>query len=128
MGDFPDGSILVEAISGKWYRFPPGFRKGTFLLDLSDEILLDVHMTSERMDIYAKDENGVFQCIGDITLFLDDDGLPTLHLFSTSIKQVHFHDKKHVISNELAQITSVMVNMEHSQRAKWEEKIKRKSL
>lgn len=113
MGDFPDGSKLVEAISGKWYRFPGHFRKGTFLLDISDTVLLDVYKDAGRIDIYSKDKNDVFTYIGDVS-FLSEDGLPTLHLHSPAIKQIHFRDKDHVISNDLGNILSIMVNFDHS--------------
>src|SRR5690606_35878045 len=99
MSDFPDGSTLVEAITGKWHRLEQGLGKGTFLIELSETTLLNVHVNTKSIDIVLKDEQGVFRYMGDITFSGLEELEKKLMVHSLGIDHVHFNNRDVRIDN-----------------------------
>ncbi len=110
MSDFEDGSSLVESISGRWHRCKSKVAQGAFLIEWPHDVLLAVHVSVGKIDILTKNENEVFEYTAEFSAY-NDDGIK-VHLFSNAINQVHFNDKDHVVSNDLAAIKSVIIELD----------------
>ncbi|MCS7459916.1 hypothetical protein N0M98_07150 [Paenibacillus doosanensis] len=57
---------IVETVSGQWLRFPNHFKKSTCLVELSNQISLNIDMKSGNVHVHKKDQNQVYQHIGDV--------------------------------------------------------------
>lgn len=64
-------SYLAEAVSGRWLRFPEGFRKASCLVDLPGGIALNVSCRSGRIEIYVKAEDQIYRLFGELALEKD---------------------------------------------------------
>ncbi|MEK4427749.1 hypothetical protein MHB54_00665 [Paenibacillus sp. FSL M7-0802] len=122
MSDYPDGSTLNEAISGNWHRLEQGIRKGTFLIELSDMILLNVHVSSKNVDLLVK-ENDVFRYMGDFSF----EGLEQSKKFmfhSLGIDHVHFNNQNIRIDNPENTMSTVFVKLNSDKKIEELNKLK----
>lgn len=105
---------IVETVSGHWLRFPNHFKKSTCLVELSNQISLNIDMKSGNVHIHKKDENQVYQHIGD--LFISANGNNQIHC---NVMQAHNNDNMDYLFNALvpssnAENTPVLVEKEES--------------
>jgi hypothetical protein len=121
MSDFPDGSVLLEATSGRWYRVAPGAGRGTMLIDLPNEILLAINVSSKMIEVLIKDENEIFHRSGDIS-FENKEGENTIHLFFESLKELQLDHNGAKIENPFHEITSVFAKLDLKQAKQWWDK------
>ncbi|MCY8009736.1 hypothetical protein MOJ76_15695 [Bacillus haynesii] len=122
MSDFPDGSILLETMSGKWFRFSNN-ETGTMLIDLPNKIILGIHVSSQMVGIYVPDENNVYHLAGDLS-FKNQDGQTKVHLFSTALKQIQLDTKGGTIENTFHDITSLFAELDISRKDDWKKRRK----
>ncbi|MED4306577.1 hypothetical protein [Bacillus licheniformis] len=122
MSDFPDGSTLVESMSGKWFRFSNKV-SGTMLIDLPNKIILSIHVSSQMIGIYIPDENNVYHLAGDLS-FQNEDGQTKVHLFSTALKQIQLDTKGGTIENTFHDITSLFAELDISRKDDWKKRRK----
>ncbi|SFM44136.1 hypothetical protein [Salibacterium qingdaonense] len=122
MADFEDGSVLVEAVSGKWYRFPENHGKiGTYIIDLPNGFLLAVNVSNKMVEMLIPDENGVYKRAGDLSFRLID-GQASVDLFSESLKEINLDNTNGKIDNSLTDITRIQNVLDLSQSQKWWDK------
>ncbi|WP_261305827.1 hypothetical protein [Paenibacillus andongensis] len=116
MRKFSDGSTLVEAVTGKWHRLEKGIRKGTFLIEFSNTLLLNIHVTNNNIDVLMKDNEDIFRHMGDLSF----EGLDTEdHKFmfhSLGIDHVHFNNRDIRIDNPKSEISTVFVSLSHDKK------------
>jgi hypothetical protein len=118
MADFPDGSVLIEAISGKWYRFAKGGRAGTILLDLPNKILLGINVSSKMIEIFIPSDDDIYHRAGDIT-FHFDNGKANIQLFSESLEEIQLDNNSSTISNTFSDITSLCATLDLEKAKQW---------
>ena len=123
MSDFPDGSTLVEAITGKWHRLEQGLGKGTFLIELSETTLLNVHVNTKSIDIVLKDEQGVFRYMGDITFSGLEELEKKLMVHSLGIDHVHFNNRDVRIDNPDNKMSTVFIQLSHEKKEETKAKL-----
>ncbi|PFQ65884.1 hypothetical protein COK18_07850 [Bacillus cereus] len=121
MADFPDGSALVEATSGKWYRLAKGHRPGTMLLDLPNKILLGIHISSGMFEIFIPDDENIYHGAGDIS-FKIENGKATVHLFSTALEEIQLDTNGSKIFNTFSDVTSLFATLNLENTKQWQEK------
>ncbi|NRF92689.1 hypothetical protein HQN89_16985 [Paenibacillus frigoriresistens] len=116
MNEYSDGSTLVEAITGKWHRLEKGIRKGTFLIEFSNSLLLNIHVTTNHIDVLMKDNEDIFRLMGDFSF----EGLDTEeHKFmfhSLGIDHVHFNNRDIRVDNPKSEISTVFVRLSHDKK------------
>lgn len=88
-------TFLVESVSGKWVRLPSNFRKASYVLELPNGILLNVHASNGCIELYTKAEDQVYRYSGE--LFLEADP-----------KQPHQTTKIIYDSNELKRLSGAV--------------------
>ncbi|MDI4570461.1 hypothetical protein [Bacillus altitudinis] len=120
MSDFPDGSTLVETMSGNWFKFPNN-ASGTMLIDLPNKIILSIHVSSKMIGIYIPDENDVYHLAGDLS-FQNDNGETKVHLFSTALKQIQLDTKGGSIENTFHDITSLFAELDITRKNDWKKR------
>lgn len=125
VSDFEDGSSLIEAVSGRWYRCMA--HKGTMLLDWSDDILLNIHVSTKRIDVLIKGEDEVFRYVGDLSVNKNEQNEFYVHLFSKAIDYLHFLDKKHIVSNDLNKLASVIITLDPTKDREWQNSIRQQN-
>lgn len=64
-------TYLVESVSGKWVRLPANFRKASYVLDLPNGVLLNVHAANGCIELYTKAEDQVYRYSGEIYVEAD---------------------------------------------------------
>lgn len=70
-------TFLVESVSGKWVRLPANFRKASYVLDLPNGVLLNVHASNGCIELYTKAENQVYRYSGE--MYLEAERKPSQH-------------------------------------------------
>ncbi|MGG3798964.1 hypothetical protein [Metabacillus fastidiosus] len=118
MSDFPDGSILREAVSGKWYRTAPGVGRATLLIDLPNKILLAINVSSKLIEILVPDKENIYQRAGDLT-FTNENNEAKVQLFSESLKEIELDNNGAKISNNFSDITSVLATLDPDMAKQW---------
>ncbi|MFB9328457.1 hypothetical protein ACFFSY_21200 [Paenibacillus aurantiacus] len=115
---------LAETLGGKWRKLGPGVRAGTLLVEMGDAALVSLHISSQRLDIMLKDEQGVFQYAGDLT-FEDLDTEGKLHLHSWAIEHIHMNNRHILIDNPHNDLTSLFVKISLAKRREAEQRFLR---
>lgn len=105
---------IVETVSGHWLRFPNHFKKSTCLVELSNQISLNIDMKSGNVHIHKKDDNQVYQHIGD--LFISANSNNQIHC---DVMQAHGSENMDFLFNALvpssnAEGSNVLVEKEES--------------
>ncbi|XKH51362.1 hypothetical protein LG275_03955 [Chryseomicrobium palamuruense] len=118
MADYEDESNLVEATSGKWYRLAAGNRKGTFLIDLPNKVLLSVSVSLNNVEVFLPNEEGIYHRAGDVSFQLKD-GIASIDLFSEALTEIQLERDRGTIQNTFSEITVVRNMLDLSQSKKW---------
>ena len=111
---------LLETIHGKWVKVSPGVKGGTFLLEMGENVLLSFHVSNKNIAFHAKDENDIYQYLGDISFEAEAQKQLTLRLFSTSAADMNIGEE--VFTNLFADATDVCINFSTEQRERWQKK------
>ncbi|OAT71910.1 hypothetical protein [Parageobacillus thermoglucosidasius] len=118
MTDFPDGSVLRETISGKWYRIAKGCGRSTLLLDLPNGILLAINVSSKMIEILVPDKNEIYRRAGDVS-FEIENGKTIVHLFSEALEEIQLDTQGTKISNTFSELTSIFAKLDLSKVEEW---------
>jgi hypothetical protein len=122
MSDPTNEGTLTEAISGKWHRLEASIRKGTFLIELSDTLLLNVHVNTKSIDILTLDDQGVFRYLADLSFeMLDSEKKFMLH--SLGIDHIHFNNRDIRVDNPNHELSTVFVQLSLEKRKQTEQKL-----
>ncbi|MNO15488.1 hypothetical protein D3C76_51540 [compost metagenome] len=95
MCDIPDNfdsdvHQIVEAVSGKSFRFPKELRLGaTFFIDIEENVILGVNKSSSNLDIFVLDNMGVFQRAGNIAFQPNENG-SSICVTGSGIKDIRY--------------------------------------
>lgn len=121
MSNEPDGSWLYEAITGKQHRLEKGIETPAFMIELSDTLLINVHIAAKRLDILIKDQE-VFRYIGDLSFSgLDEEGKLLFH--SLGINHVHFNNRNIRIDNPECKMSTIFVKLSLDKKRETEKKL-----
>ncbi|MDZ5782086.1 hypothetical protein [Marinococcus luteus] len=119
MSDFDDGSVLKEAVSGKWYRFAKQDRS-TMLMDLPNGVLLGFHMSRNMVEVFVPDEHDIYHRAGDLTFTgSKQDKDYSINLKSEALKQVHIGSKNGVVENTFNEISDIRAFVDLNEKDKW---------
>ncbi len=121
MSEFPDDFTLAESLSGRWYKLGLGVRGGTMLVEMGDNILLSIHISSKRLDILLKDKQGVYQYAGDFAFEgLETEGKLLFH--SWSIEHIHMNNQNVILDNPTNELTQLFIKLSLDKRKETENK------
>lgn len=128
MSDSNDNFELIETVSGKWVKVSAGVSRGTFAIEF-DNVLLCIRVSNKVIEFCAKDENGIYQYLGDLSFKSEENNQLTARFFSTAIKDI-FLDRamSKPISNQLTAISDIIINFAKEQSDKWYDRRMPKSL
>jgi len=64
---------IVEAVSGRWLRFPNCFRKSSCLVELSGQLSLSIDTRNGKIHVHQKDHNEVYQYVGEVFISVSNN-------------------------------------------------------
>lgn len=121
MSEYPDGSTLHEATSGRWHRLEKGIKKGTFLIELSDMLLINVHVNAKSIHLLMMEED-IFRYMGDFSFEgLEDHRKFVFH--SLGIDHVHFNNGEIRVDNPDCSMSTVFIKLSHDKKKETEDKL-----
>ncbi|MBB3110258.1 hypothetical protein FHS18_002325 [Paenibacillus phyllosphaerae] len=121
MSEFPENYSMQEGLSGKWYKLGFGVRGGTMLIEMGETVLLSVHVSSMRLDLLLKDEQGIYQYAGDFSFEnLEREGKLLFH--SWAIEHLHMNNHDLIIDNPTHEMTNLFIKLSLDKRKQAEDK------
>ena len=122
MNEFPDDFTLAETVSGAWRKLGLGVRAGTMLLQMSEHVLLSVHVSSKRLDILLKDKQDIFQYAGDLAFEdLEEHGKLLFH--SLCIEHIHLNDQNVWLNNTDNELNRLFIKLSLDKRKETDSKL-----
>lgn len=108
-----------ETINGSWVDVETGVSKGTFAIELKNNILLTIHVSNSAIHIHKKNEKGVYQYLADFSFESANSDEVLGMLFGPSIKEIYFNDKNVPVFNHDASISDFKFILSLKQKDKW---------
>jgi hypothetical protein len=121
MSEYSDGSTLHEATTGRWHRLEKGIKKGTFLIEFSDTLLINVHVNAKSIHLLMRDGD-IFRNMGDFSFEGLEDHRKFL-FYSLGIDHVHFNNGDIRVDNPDCSMSTVFVKVSHDKRKETEDKL-----
>jgi len=122
MSNFPDNFVVKETVSGQWRKLGLGVNSGTMLIQMSDKVLLSIHISSKRIDLLLKDDKDIFQYAGDFAFEgLEETGKLLFH--SWSIEHIHLNNEKLLLDNPTNELTNVFIKLSLDKRIETQGKL-----
>lgn len=85
--------VMAETFSDKLFKFENKPNYDTELFDLKNGIIIGISPGTSSVNIYAPDENEIYDYIGDISFKLENN-IASVNLFSLGISSIKFDSEK----------------------------------
>lgn len=113
---------LIETVAGKFVKVNPNVTRGTINIELSSGMLLLIHVHTKNIEFCAKDDNDIYDYLGDLSFESLEKDKANLRFFSPAIENVFIGKDKAPLSNQLAAITDLKITFSKKQSDKWHQK------